>query len=178
MDAAIKSRRLRLLLGHYLAARGAKRLPSRSDIDAVELAPVLPIIWISQFEDSAGTFRYRLAGEDVNDIWGMSVAGCLLSDFVAPDRFEATNAAFLRVLQQEAALIASGPVYRCADRIALGERLVLPLSSDGVTADGLIGATARDQLVDFEKASMSQQISTYISVDELESIPVDRAVGD
>jgi hypothetical protein len=177
MLPAIKSQRLRTLLAHYLAVRGDRRMPARRDIDALQLGPVLPIIWISDYEPAAGTFRYRLAGEEVNEIWGMSVAGSLLSDFVAPERFEVTNEAFLKILHDEAALLASGPVYRCLDRIALGERLALPLSSDGVIADGIIGATARDSLVDLDKASMSQQVVTYISVDELGGM-LRRAAGD
>ena len=177
MLPAIRSQRLRALLEHYLEVRGARRMPSRRDVDALRLGPVLPIIWISEYEPAAGTFRYRLAGEEVNRVWGRSVAGCLLSDFVQPERFKVTNDAFLKVLREEAALIASGPVYRCTDRIGLGERLVLPLSSDGRTADGLLGATHRETMVDLDQASMSQQVSTYVSIDALGGM-VQRAVGD
>ncbi|MGF1593780.1 MAG: PAS domain-containing protein [Kiloniellaceae bacterium] len=170
MTPAIKSQPLKLLLEHYLEARGDKRMPARRDIDALKLAPVLPIIWISEYEPAAGTFRYRLAGEAVNEVWGMSVAGRLLSDFVMPERFETTNESFLKAMREEVALHASGPVYRCNDRIGLGERLVLPLSSDGSIADGLIGATHRDAMVDLDKASMSQQVTTYVPVDELDQV--------
>ena len=83
MIRAIKNPPLRQLLAHYLTARGDKRMPSRRDIDPLQLGPVLPIIWVSVYEPDAGTFRYRLAGEQVNEIWGMSVAGRLLSDFVS-----------------------------------------------------------------------------------------------
>lgn len=178
MSAKMKSPSLCQLLDHYLDVRGAKRLPSRQDIDPLALGPVLPIIWICDLDAAAGTFRYRLAGEDVNEIWGMSVAGHLLSDLVPPERFKVTNESFLKVIREEAALISSGPVYGCTDRIALGERLVLPLSSDGITADGLVGATEHDLLVDFDKATMDQQVSTYVPVDELTKLPLDRAVGD
>jgi hypothetical protein len=177
MLPAIRSQRLRTLLKHYLDVRGARRLPSRRDIDAVRLGPVLPIIWISEYVPCAGTFRYRLAGEEVNEIWGRSVAGRLLSDIVQPERFKATNDAFLRVIGEDLALIASGSVYRCTDRIGLGERLVLPLSSDGVTADGLIGATYRGPLVDLELASTGEQVVNYVPIDELAGA-MSKAVGD
>ncbi|GAB4232673.1 MAG: hypothetical protein Tsb0032_38620 [Kiloniellaceae bacterium] len=177
MIEAIESERLRLLLEHYLAVRDGKRMPSRQDIDATCLGPVLSIIWVNEYEPATGTFRYRLAGEEVNEIFGGSVAGRLLSEFVIGDRFDATNRNFLKVMAEQAALLASGPVYRCTDRIALGERLVLPLSSDGVTADGLIGATARDVLVDLQQASMSQQKTTFIPLDDLEQVAARRAAG-
>lgn len=168
---------MHVLLQHFLEARGDRRMPSRQDLDALKLGPVLPIIWISSYEPAAGTFRYRLAGEEVNEVWGRSVAGCLLSDFVLPERFKTTNASFLKVIHDQVALYASGPVYRCNDRIGLGERLVLPLSGDGKTADGLIGATHREIMVDLDKASMADQKVTYTPIDELAQA-LHRAVGD
>lgn len=177
MIEAIKSQRLRMLLEHYLDVRGGRRMPSRRDIDAVCLGPVLPIIWVNEYEPAAGTFRYRLAGEQVNEIFGRSVAGRLLSDFVVGDRFRVTNEAFLKVMNEQVALLASGPVYRCTDRIAMGERLVLPLSSDGENADGLIGATARGMLVDFDKVSMSDQQTLFVPLEQLESHDDQRAAG-
>jgi hypothetical protein len=177
MLLGIKTQRLRMLLEHYLEARGDRRMPSRRDIDALRLGPALPIIWISEYEPAAATFRYRLAGEEVNEIWGFSVAGHLLSDFVQPERFGPTNDSFLKVLRDEAALIASGAVYRCSGRIGIGERLVLPLASDGETADGLIGATHREPPVDLDLASTSEQVVSYVPADELDGM-VRGAVGD
>lgn len=177
MPPVIKSARLKTLLEHYLEVRGDRRMPARQDIDALRLGPVLPVIWVSEYEAAAGTFRYRLAGEEVNQIWGMSISGHLLSDFVRPERFDATNEGFLKVMREEVALVASGPIYRCTDRIAIGERLVLPLASDGVTGDGLIGATTSDTMVDLDKASMSEQTTSYVAIDELGGL-TRRAVGD
>lgn len=168
----VQSPRLRLLLGHYLEARGDKRMPARRDIDATRLGPVLSIIWLNQYEPESGTFRYRLAGEEVNEVFGGSVAGRLLSDFVVGDRYVATNDNFLKIIREEAAMLASGPIYRCADRIALGQRLALPLSSDGARADGIIGATACESLVDLDAVSMREQETTFIPIDDLERVAV------
>jgi hypothetical protein len=167
MLPVIRNQRLRTLLEHYLEVRGERRMPSRRDIDALRLGPALSVIWVCEYVAAAGTFRYRLAGEEVNEIWGFAVAGRLLSDFVPPERFVPTNESFLKVLREEAALIASGAVYRCSGRIGLGERLVLPLASDGVTADGLIGATHRDPPVDIELVTTSEQVTSYVPIDEL-----------
>lgn len=174
--AAIKSPHLRILLEHYVEARGARRMPSRRDIDPLRLGPVLPIIWISDYEPAAGTFRYRLAGEKVAELWGAPVAGRLLSEFSPPERFAATNDTHLKVLRDEAALIASGAVFRCSGRVGLGERLILPLASDGVTADGLIGATHREPTVDLELASTSELTTSFVPIDELGGVVL-RAAG-
>src|SRR3546814_20594439 len=110
---------------------------------------------MSEYEPAAGTFRYRLAGEEVNDIWGFAVAGRLLSDFVPPERFSPTNESFLKVLRDAAALIASGAVYRCSGRVGLGERPILPLASADVTADGPLGAPHRASPVSLELVATS-----------------------
>src|SRR3546814_12529398 len=60
MLPAIKTQRLRMLLEHYLEVRGTRRMPSRGDIDALRLGPALPIIWMSEYEPAAGTFRYQI----------------------------------------------------------------------------------------------------------------------
>ena len=167
MISGMESQSLHLLLEHYLEARGDRRMPARGDIDATRLGPVLPIIWVNAYEPDAGTFRYRLAGEEVNAIFGAPIAGRLLSDFVNGKRFDQVNGNFLRVVREEQAMLARGPMYRCADRIALGERLALPLSSDGTTADGIIGATARNSLVDFDAVQLTAQTVTFLPVDDL-----------
>jgi len=170
MVPRIETQRLRILLEHYLDVRGDKRMPSRQDIDPLRLGPVLPIIWVSDYEPAAGTFRYRLAGERVNEIWGTPVAGRLLSEFSPPERFSATNEAFLKVLREGAAVIASGAVFRCSGRIGLGERLILPLANDGGTADGLIGATHREPTIDLGLAPTSELVTTYVPVDDLAGV--------
>ena len=178
MISGIKSRRLRMLLEHYIEVRGDKRMPSRRDINAIHLGPVLPVIWISEYEPAADTFRYRLAGEVVNEIFGASVSGRLLSDIVPGDRFVQVNNNFLKTIRDEVAMPASGPIYRCTDRIIMGDRLSLPLSSDGRRADGIIGATARETMVDFNAASMSQQEVEFFSIDDLDLVTAKQAVGD
>src|SRR3546814_19576756 len=162
MLPAIKTQRLRILLEHYLEVRGTRRMPSRGDIDALRLGPALPIIWMSEYEPAAGTFRYRLAGEEVNDIWGFAVAGRLLSDFVPPERFSPTNESFLKVLRDAAALIARGAVYRCSGRVGLGERLILPLASADDTADGFLRAPLPESPVDLDVVPHTPQVDKHL----------------
>lgn len=143
-------------------------MPSRQDIDALRLGPVLPFIWLSDFEAAHNTFRYRLAGEEVNAVFGTRITGLLLSDLVKGARFEAVNSLFLRVIDEGLALHAEGPVYRCTDRMTLGERLVLPLSSDGEVADGLVGVTVRGESVDLTSAAANaDQLYSFAKIEAL-----------
>ncbi len=143
-------------------------MPSRHDIDALRLGPVLPFIWLSDFEPTHNTFRYRLAGEEVNAVFGTRITGLLLSDMVKGERFTTVNNVFLRVINEGLALHAEGPVYRCTDRMTLGERLVLPLSSDGEVADGLVGVTVRGESVDLTSAAANaDQVYNFTAVEQL-----------
>ncbi len=168
MFSQLSDRRLALFLEHYLDVRGPRLMPRRNDIDALRLGPVLPYIWLSDYEEAQGTFRYRLAGEEVNAVFGTRITGLLLSDMVMGERFSAVNSLFLRVLTERMALHAEGPVYRCTDKMTLGERLVLPLSSDGVTADGLVGVTVRGESVDLTTVTAdAEQLYSFMPVEQL-----------
>lgn len=174
MFSRLSDPRLALFLEHYLEVRGQKAMPSRQDIDALRLGPVLPFIWLSDYEAEAETFRYRLAGEEVNAVFGQRITGALLSNLVQGPRFGSVNGLFLRVLQEKMGLLVVGPVYRCTDRMTLGERLVLPLSGDGETADGLVGVTVRKESVDLTSAEANaDQIYDFVPVDQLTAISPD-----
>ncbi len=160
----LQDARLASLLDHYLEARGDRPMPGRRDIDALAIAPLLPHVWICEYQPAAGTFRYRLAGEEINAVFQGRVAGRLLSDLVAAEHFDAVNAGFLDVVRLRQAALTSGPIYRCLERVALGERLALPLSDDGETADGIIGATIRRALVDARTAAETEQRRETVDV--------------
>ena len=164
---SISSEALQVLLAHWLEARRSRRLPARCDIDATRLGPVLANIWLHDYDPGAGTFRYRLAGEEVNRVFGGSVAGRLLPDVLSSDRLAPVNGNFLKIIGERVAMLASGPIYRCADRIAIGERLALPLAGDGETADGIIGATVWQSHADLDTVSMLEQQTLFVPVDDL-----------
>ena len=160
----IQDARLATLLDHYLEARGERPMPSRRDIDALAIAPLLPHVWICEYRAAEGTFRYRLAGEEINQVFRGRVAGRLLSELVLGEHFDKTNASFLGIVERRQATLTSGPIYRCLERVALGERLALPLSEDGETADGIIGATIRRTLVDARTAAACEQRCQTVEV--------------
>lgn len=179
----LSDRRLALFLEHYLLVRAERPMPSRREIDPLALGPVLPFIWLSDYEPDKGTFRYRLAGEEVNAVFGSRITGKLLSEIVKGQRFTTVNQLFLRVVTEGMALHAEGPVYRCTDRMTFGERLVLPLSSDGETADGLVGVTVRGESVDLaSEAARREQTYEFVPLDSLcqatsAEMPARRAAG-
>lgn len=72
------------LLAHVTAKRGARRWASRGDIDAADISPLLPNIWIIEIEahpdPAQRRLRVRLAGTQVERIYGRSLSGLYLED--------------------------------------------------------------------------------------------------
>jgi hypothetical protein len=124
---------------YWLAKRGQRRMPARQDIDPVEIPKLLRnMMLIDVFHDPL-KFRYRLIGTRVVDATGENRTGKCFDSV----EFFAANPI---VWEQYAAAVAGGaPVHSLEPfrRLDTGteyevERLLLPLSSDGVTVDMIL----------------------------------------
>lgn len=154
------------LFDYWRGVRGNRILPSRQDIDPVALGSILSGIWMCDYEAEYDTIRYRLAGEAVSIATGFSsVRGKLLSELVPPEEFDRVNAIMLRVLTEPAILHSDGSVYRSVGRYTRAERLVLPLSSDGRKADGMVGVIVIYEGPSEVESNLAAQVqSTYLPI--------------
>ena len=89
----------------------------------------------------SGDFINRLAGEDIVRAFGKSPRGRKMTEFFPPEAYAVFMPWHLRVMQEPACLHGAGKVYNRVDRNFTGERIMLPLSEDGETGDGILGAT-------------------------------------
>jgi hypothetical protein len=131
-------------LYHYwrelaLAAGG---LPQIRAFDPLHLPRVLPHIWIVEVEPATRRFRIRLAGENINAIYGRNIGGQYFRDVYDPTDLDTIVARYGRCLSQPAIFRATGSVYAAAGRLTAGERLALPMLGRGGITDTLLGATA------------------------------------
>ena len=134
--------RLRQLAGYWLTIRGSRIAPRRSDIDPVEIRWALPIIWLCDFIPEQRRFRYRLAGEEINKMFGFSLRGKYLDEIMRPQALTIPLKRNIRVVSEPSIAHCRGAVYLHHGKTVLGERLVLPLSDDGLRGTGILGATA------------------------------------
>lgn len=126
------------------AVRGDRLLPARSDIDAIRIPHVLSVVFICDYERDTARLRYRLVGEDVGEMYRVPLRGRYQDEFTAPDEREGHLARIREFMEFPAVNYSVGEVYAFNQRQGAGERLLLPLASDGQTADAVIGATAYD----------------------------------
>lgn len=127
----------------YWRALGAQNggLPRLQSFDPLHLPKLLPNIWILEVEPHSRRFRMRLAGENINAIYGRNVGNHFFADIFDPADLPTIVVRYSRALHEPAIFHATGYVYAAAGRFSPGERLGLPmLGRDGAT-NILIGAT-------------------------------------
>jgi hypothetical protein len=139
--AHVKDERLRRLLRHWLERRGDGLAPIRSAIDPTAVAPILSSIWLCDYLPADRRFRMRLAGEEINDLYGRNITQCYFEEIIAPALLADVLRRYRRVVEEPAILLCSGHIYLASNRSEVGERLVLPLSDDSGAIMHVIGAS-------------------------------------
>lgn len=139
--AAIEAPSLREIATHWNDARGAKRMPRWEDIDPAKIAPHLSIIWAWKYERETDTFIGRLAGEAIIEAHRGHLRGKRMQEFFAGDQYAEIFGKDRRVVTEPAFARETGQVFSNVKRYGLGERIIMPLATDGVQGDGIFGAT-------------------------------------
>ena len=139
--AHVRDERLRLLLRHWLERRGDGLAPRRSAIDPAAIGPILPTVWLCDFEPAERRFRMRLAGEEINHLYGRNVTQCYFEEIIEPGLLADVMRRYRRVVEEPAILHCGGHIYLASNRSEVGQRLVLPLADDSGMLMHVIGAS-------------------------------------
>ena len=113
------------------------RMPRRSDIDPIDIPKLLPNVWMVDYEQAGGRYRYRLIGTAVTRAWDGDITGRYLDE-------EIPNLAETPLGRELAMVVNAGravwrraePTWTPAPQDVVGiERLALPLAAaDGAVA--------------------------------------------
>jgi hypothetical protein len=127
----------------WLRLRGVRTMPSRRDLDPLDFPDLLPCVWLADVLPGP-RFRYRLAGEAVIAVFGVPMRGRFMEEVIRGARWDAVGPRYAAMVRRPAVSHAIGRIFQLDGRTYPGERLVLPLASDGRTPDGLVGITLYD----------------------------------
>jgi hypothetical protein len=139
-------------------------MPAWSDLSPSAIAPHLKQIWVFKYDCTAGDFTARLAGNRAMVGFGKSFRGTPLRDIHPPHVFELAQAHMTKVVTERAAYYCSGKLFKVGAQVIDGERIMLPLASDGHHGDGVLGAT------DFPSRAMAGPVELLLGQIEWFSI--------
>ncbi|MEQ9334568.1 PAS domain-containing protein [Thalassobaculum sp.] len=118
-------------------------LPSRDDIRPEEIKPLLPYLWIMDFDRPTRTFRYRLIGTAVVEGVGEDYTGRTLAE-CQPDEgaYDTATRALLRLADDAVPLWRIGtPMFHHHAEVLRLENLILALAADRRRPDRILGLT-------------------------------------
>lgn len=133
---------LRALLHLWSGKRGARRMPARRDFDVLELGPWLGHLHLVEVVDGGRDFLHRVYGTALALTFGTDFTGKPMAAIPEAVR-DLIRQSYAQVqVSGEPRVVDDDPLARSA--IGRVEKLILPLSSDGVAVDRLlIGAYGR-----------------------------------
>ena len=125
--------RLRQAYEYWRRKAGARPLPSRADIDPVEIPRLLPHIMLVDVMGAA-LYRYRLIGTEIAAAMGVNATGRLFHEMLLDDGYRAyVPDLYDTVVRERRALYTENvflsPHHGVTERNT--KRVMLPLSADG-----------------------------------------------
>lgn len=141
----IEHPKLQQLFDYWGSKRGARKMPSRADIDPLELGFIIGnVILVDVIEGDPPRFRIRLHGTNLTERVGYELTGKLLDELPQIEFRELSRLSFTKVSN------TGKPLQARRDRI-LDERprryetIILPLSGDDARVDMLICGLIYDE---------------------------------
>ena len=118
------------------------RPPRHNEIDPGAFIRTLHKVWLVEWLAETDSFRYRLAGEDINRTHGFSLKDKFLDDVIPAETRPQIAAAWRRVLAEPAVSYQTGYIYLNGQTVRKGERLLLPILSNSTDSPAfLLGIT-------------------------------------
>src|SRR5512144_1342771 len=133
--------KVRQVYAYWLDARGDRSMPSRADIDPLDLRFCLGwVCLVDVVYDPDPRFRFRLDGSRLTNLTGMDLTGQYVDMLDGPAYRDFILAIYNRVVTtKEPVFIAN--MAQWSDRGYRVEQVTMPLSNDGVTVHGLMDVT-------------------------------------
>jgi hypothetical protein len=138
---SITSPALQEVARHWTAARGNNPLPGWDALRLNELGAGVSLVWIYRYDRRSGRFTGKLAGDRITKGLGKNLRGLPLDDAHSAQDYLWVHRYLMRVVMEGVGYRSAGKLFRQAGRFVEGERIALPLASDGVLADGVLGAS-------------------------------------
>ena len=138
---------IRQVYRYWEEKRRGRLIPSRADIDALEMKDFLAHVVLIDVERSPQRYRIRLMGTAFADQYGEEVTGKYLDELDFGDAMKGVIAVYGRVVATREPGYTKATSYKKADgRIIRFERIALPLSEDGESVNMVLSCVVALQI--------------------------------
>ncbi len=134
----IDSPRLQTLYEYWCDRRAGRSMPTRADIDPLDIRRLLPNLLLIDVEPGSGRLKVRVAGTTVVQMYGSDYTGRYLDEIDFGDRRAAVLYDYTTCLETRLPYAAEHSFWTNRDVTYRVERIILPLSDDGKTVSHLI----------------------------------------
>ena len=147
--------------------------PTRADIDPEELRLLLPNLFVVEAIDGGRRFRYALAGATVRNMLGFELTGRHFDELFQGDILARNEAAYRAVIAGHGHHAVQLWMQRGRPVIRF-RRLLLPLASDRLHIDGVLGFALYDHLPGHDGKPIDH-IHDPVTITVEEECPIDLA---
>ena len=149
----LNSPRLREAYAYWDAKRKNKLMPSRADIDPVEIPQLLPYVILIDVVREPFDFRYRLIGTRARDIMRRDFTGLFFSEIPGKGKESTLWCGCDAVVSSKAPMSWQTPYVGPEHFLRNCENVLLPLSNDGANVTMIF------KVISFERQPSARIIS-------------------
>lgn len=122
--------RIREIYAYWDGKRLGRRMPSRADLDPVDIPSFLPNVILADVLHDPVRFRYRLVGTDIVDKRGFDPTGKPIGDVNFGKSKDFVLALYRDVIESRRVKFVDVPYVEPRGWYVYSERLLMPLSDD------------------------------------------------
>jgi hypothetical protein len=131
--------RLRALHAYWTAKRRGRIMPARPDIDPVEVPRLLSNLMLVTVSGKPPRFGFRLVGTEIVARYGAELTGRDLDNIDLGTELGSVRSQYEETVREAAPTYCRHEIETKEGKYLRYERLLLPLSADGVHVDMLLG---------------------------------------
>ncbi len=134
--------KIRALLSYWQSKLHGRAIPARRDIAPYEIPELLPHLFLVDVPET-GPMVYRLSGTAVVALMGHDVTGRTIGEGMLPEHRDEAIGRYASIAAGARPNFHRRRLKEHTNDFAEVDRLVLPLSEDGVRVNMLLGMTIR-----------------------------------
>jgi len=138
---------IQALYAYWDRKRAGRSMPARADIRPVEIAGLMPQVFIVEAAGEGGEMIYRLFGTFLVALFGREMTGRPMAEGLPAEAAEESRARYRTVIRDRRPLYHQAPLCEPRNNYTEVERLILPLSPNDIRVDMMIGIVVPKRLI-------------------------------